>query len=238
MNKFKLNQKQLKICALIFMIIDHTGAFLFPEYRILRYIGRLSFPIYCFLLTEGFHYTKNVYRYFYVMLLFAVISEIPYDMVAHGSILEFSNQNVFFTLATGIGLMYFDKKYKNTSYSVLPFVIASAIALVGGFDYSVYGIIMIYSFYTFRDNKNLMFFSVAITNIVMGIGGTGSQKYAVLAFLLIFLYSGEKGGNKKSACTAASTYKNINKIRKYSKYIFYILYPIHLIILYCLKTFL
>ena len=54
---------------------------------------------------------------------------------------------------------------------------------------------MIYSFYTFRDNKNLMFFTVAITNIVMGIGGTGSQKYAVLAFLLIFLYSGEKSAN-------------------------------------------
>ncbi|MBR1523666.1 MAG: TraX protein, partial [Lachnospiraceae bacterium] len=69
----------LKLIAVISMLIDHTGDVLFPGTMWLRYIGRLAFPIYCFLLVEGFFHTKDLRRYMFRLLLFGLISEIPFD---------------------------------------------------------------------------------------------------------------------------------------------------------------
>ena len=88
------------------MIIDHTGAVLFPGELMFRYIGRISFPIFCFLLTEGFFHTKDVRKYMLRLGIFAVVSEIPYDLAFRGTVLEFEHQNVFFTLFMGVVMMY------------------------------------------------------------------------------------------------------------------------------------
>lgn len=106
----------LKLIALLTMIIDHTGAglikfmpgiqdtesIIYAVYWLLRIIGRLAFPIFCFLIVEGISHTRNKYRYALRMFIFGVISEIPFDLALYNSRFDWKHQNVFFTLALGI----------------------------------------------------------------------------------------------------------------------------------------
>lgn len=219
--KYGISSNGLKILALTFMIIDHIGAVLLPQYRILRYIGRLSFPLYCFLITEGFFHTKNVYKYGLRLLIFAFISEIPFDLAVHKEILEFESQNVFFTLFIGLVVIYIDQRFYNTSIGFITCFLGMGAALLFKTDYSIYGVLTIYCFYIFKSKPVSMAFSIAFINIIMGIGGTGSQKYAALAMIPILLYSGKKRYGSKE-----------KKERMLIKYLFYIIYPLHLLILY------
>ena len=100
-----LTSYQLKWIAVITMVIDHIGAVLFPGELILRIIGRLSFPIFCFLLTEGFCHTHNRRAYMQRLGVFALVSEVPYDLTFHGKLLDLERQNIFFTLLLGVILL-------------------------------------------------------------------------------------------------------------------------------------
>ena len=81
-----LSQEWLKIIACVIMLIDHIGAVLLPQYIWLRYIGRIAFPIYCFLLAEGVHYTKNPQKYGLRLAAGALLSEIPFDLALFGGV--------------------------------------------------------------------------------------------------------------------------------------------------------
>lgn len=237
-HRYGLSGNTLKLLALIIMIVDHVGAVLLPQYRILRYIGRLAFPIYCFLITEGVIHTKNIYRYGARLLAFAFISELPFDLAIHGKLLEFTDQNVYFTLFIGMVTVYITRVMDETK-GLMAFMLGMGIALLMKVDYSAYGIIMIYCFYKFRENPVWMLITIGITNYIMGIGGTGSQKYAVFAMIPIFLYSGKKSYREKELLTdntnnSAGSVKSVGEILL--QYGFYAAYPIHLIILYLIKN--
>lgn len=238
--RYGLSGNTLKLLAMIIMIIDHVGAVLLPQYRILRYIGRLSFPIYCFLITEGVVHTHNIYRYGVRLLAFAFISEIPFDLAIHGQLLEFSDQNVFFTLFIGMAVVQLTR-ILDTSKGLAALMLGMGLALLLKTDYSAYGIIMIYCFYVFREKPFWMLISAGITNYIMGIGGTGSQKYAVLAMLPIFLYSGRKTYRDKeteedsNGCISENMKKTAGQIML--QYGFYAVYPIHLLILFFIKKY-
>ena len=95
----------LKLIALVTMIIDHVGAIFFPQFIWLRYIGRLSMPIYAFLLVQGYMHTRNFNRYALRMGIFALLSEVPYDLLFQGTWLEFQRQNILFTFLTALFVM-------------------------------------------------------------------------------------------------------------------------------------
>ncbi len=78
--KYGISANTLKIIAVLSMITDHVGFVFFPHELMFRYVGRIAFPIYCFLLTEGFFHTRNIYRYLARMGIFAVLSEIPFNL--------------------------------------------------------------------------------------------------------------------------------------------------------------
>lgn len=111
-----INGFVLKLIAVITMVIDHVGSTLpilvssgirqssswYYVYIVFRYIGRFSFPLFAFLLVEGVLHTHNKRNYALRMFLFAIISEVPYDLLFHHTFIEFTNQNIMFTLCLGI----------------------------------------------------------------------------------------------------------------------------------------
>lgn len=228
----------LKIVAIITMLIDHIGAVVLEPlisgfnpvdlvldpkssydtlYVLSRSIGRIAFPLFCFLLVEGFVHTSNVKKYALRLGIFALISEIPFDLAfRNGNLVDFSYQNVFFTLLIGLGALYLIEKYKNNNkiLTLVSFIGACALAELLRTDYGMMGIIPIVVFYVTRGFKKRQV-----------IGGFLSFLFEAPLFLLVYVslpliyfYNGKRGLSLK--------------------YIFYAFYPCHLLILYMIKIYL
>ncbi len=214
----------LKWIAMITMFIDHVGAvvleyipqFELPSvnaaYYVMRYIGRLAFPIYCFLLVEGYHHTSNRMRYLRDLLIFGLISEIPFEICFMS---EPGNgfHNIFWTLSLGFAVMlaldYAKTKFVNATWVNLLIMLAGAyIAETIGCDYGAIGVLLIFILFQTRDDraKQSIFGGIAMLYEVTG----------PIAFVLTFFYNGKR------------------KIKKY-KYAFYAFYPIHLLLLYLIR---
>lgn len=210
----------LKITALLTMIIDHYGAIFQPNIAIYRIIGRLAFPVYCFLLVEGYTHTSNVRKYAARLLVFALISEIPFDLAFFGEI-GFVHQNIFFTLFIGLAAIYFidnkDGKYKFDKTLVI--VAATVLATVLKTDYQFIGIVYILSFYfTKNQPKTKRLTIIAVIMILTNLSAGWMQQFSVLALIAIYFYNNEQG------------VKN-----KFLQMGFYIAYPLHLLIFYLIN---
>ena len=144
--KIKINAFQLKCIAIVTMFIDHVGAILFPGELIFRYIGRISFPIFCFLLIEGFSHTRDIRKYMILLAIFALISEIPYDLAFRHTWFDIERQNVFFTLLIGIVMMYALERCATWPEKAIVVILSMWIAVVLKTDYNFKGILLI-SFY-------------------------------------------------------------------------------------------
>lgn len=220
----------LKVIAMVSMLIDHTAAVLIapfqnltPLYIAMRVIGRLAFPIYCFLLVEGFYHTRNRKKYAGRLFLFALISEIPFDLAFNQKIWDFSYNNVFFTLLIGLLVIWGTDASKDwvteqkfgSAVTILRNVLTIVILCAGCFlaailntDYSAVGILVIFAIYTIKDNR-LMGSGVAIG--ILGILAGFIEFVALLDLIPIYFYNGTRG--------------------KQIKYFFYAFYPVHLLIL-------
>ena len=211
-----LDASALKWMAVITMLIDHFAVAIYWQldnrnyeiYELLRYIGRIAFPIYCFLLVEGFFYTKNVKKYIGRCLVFALISEIPFNMAICGSIWCIQAQNVYFTLTLGLCALYFLKKLEGYDFShilgqLAVIAIFSTIAEILEVDYHWKGILFIVMFYYCRNMERWV-------RCLAGVLAFGYEITAPLAFIPIYFYNGSRG--------------------KQFKYLFYAIYPLHLLI--------
>lgn len=146
---FGLSGSALKVIAMISMVIDHIALYLMEHgtllYETMRCIGRIAFPVFAFLIAEGFIHTRSRYRYFFTLLGLAVISEIPWCLLNGAD----GTHNVMFTLALGVATLMVLENLLQRSL-VLGFLWTlgmSGLALWLGVDYEWGGILVIVIFY-------------------------------------------------------------------------------------------
>lgn len=212
-----MNVFTLKLIALITMMIDHYGAIFQNNIEIYRIIGRIAFPIYCFLLVEGYSHTKNVKKYAGRILIFALISEVPFDLAFYG-IVSFYHQNIFFTLFIGLVTIYLlDNPDEHHLRKGFVYLFAAIVSLITGVDYNIMGLIYILIFYYTKDYiKSKRFPRVALIMILTNLLSLSkTQHFALLALPILYLYNGELGPKNKVL-----------------QFLFYAAYPLHLIIYY------
>ena len=222
----KLSGSILKMIALILMIIDHTALHILTPsckvsfsvfnvtvsmYEMMRWAGRLSFPIFAFLLTEGFIHTHDRRKYGRNLLVFALISEIPWNL-EHNGTLVYARQNVMFTLLLGYLGMFIIEEYKNDirNQTVL-LLLMLFISFILNADYGYLGFALILLLYVLRDNK--------VLQCVIGTCLLPSTWIGGLSFILINMYNGKRGFIQKPAL----------------KYAVYAIYPLHMLIIYFIK---
>jgi len=237
LKKCRLSGDTLKIIAVVSMVIDHVGFVFFPRDLIFRYVGRTAFPIYCFLLVEGFFHTCNIYRYLARMGIFAILSEIPFNLGLYHVVIYRWNVNVFFTLFLGLLVMYLSDLLYHRSGSQAPGMVFGLLGMMAaehiGSDYGAMGILVIYAFYLSYRGRNFgtagskfltTLFMVLFETILFAAEGP-VEIYAVFSLIFILLYSGEKSGPVWKKL-------HLEKFGIFIKYFFYAVYPVHLIILW------
>lgn len=204
-----LSSFQLRIIAITTMIIDHIGTVFFPGIAMYKIIGRVSFPIFAFLIVEGSIYTSNIKAYRKRLLCFALLSEIPFNLAFYGEIIYLGTSNVLFTLYAGLLTIDIIKNYHDEKISWLKlFLIALVIQLIGG-DYLIYGILTVIIFYNYRGQIGKIYMALLVLFfILMG----GLQVYGIFALGILYFYNGNEG-------------KKLGRL-------FYLLYPVHLLIIY------
>lgn len=205
------------------MLIDHIGAILFPQVFILRVIGRIAFPIFAFIIVEGFFHTRDIKKYLIRLGIFALVSEIPFDLAFHMKLFDFEYQNIFFTLFFGLLVIYLYEtfKVKNPMLGTICMIGIAVLNEVIRADYGIFGVLLIFIFYRYRGYKSIIFIWILMINVAMSLLYSYSineitplttiQIYEVLSLIFIFNYNGKKGLKLK--------------------YLFYIFYPAHLLIL-------
>ncbi|MCR5119257.1 MAG: conjugal transfer protein TraX [Lachnospiraceae bacterium] len=233
----------LKWIAIITMLTDHIGASIVRYYRglpgctqttkvvydILRDIGRIAFPIFIFLLIEGYRHTKNRRKYLFRLLLFCIISEIPFNMAFCYKVWDPTHQNVFFTLSLGfIAIWLMDELQKKSSSHISNPAAAATYSSLCNFgviltfcliaellktDYRSVGVLAICAAWVLKDKRYLQMPVCCLTLLL----SSQREWYALIACIPILFYNGTRG--------------------KQSKYFFYIFYPLHLLILGCICVF-
>jgi len=241
-NKFRfLNNNTLKILACISMLIDHIGIILFPKIKILRIIGRLAFPIFAFMISEGAKHTKNKAKYFLTILVLGCIFQFIYIFVMRTFTL-----NIFLTFAVSILLIYTLQEYKKMMFNkksttenkiqatflfIVIFLVFFILNEYFVFDYGVLGTLIpvfasVFTPHEIKksntsDNKyivifylNMLTFSIGL--LILSIYSKGIQYYSLLSIIPLLLYSGKRGKTNL-------------------KYFFYAFYPFHLVVIFLIK---
>lgn len=236
----------IKMIAIIAMFIDHTAAVILERimrqqgintmldmgpvepivivYLVMRIIGRLGFPIFIFLLIEGLEHTRNQWKYLLRLIIFALISEIPFDFafnlnreqIFSGQLLEFTYQNVFFTLAIGLAAVIGIKIIQGIEFNEMLKVFINIGITVAGMglglllrtDYGAIGVLAIIIMYLLRQRRIL---ASAMSCLVL-MFSSFLEASAFLILLPVGYYNGERGWKLK--------------------WVFYAFYPVHLLLLW------
>lgn len=212
----------LKIIACISMVLDHIKyAIPSTQNYVTIYFGRIAFPIFAFLITQGYIHTSDIKKYYKRIIIFALISQIPF-MLFRTLVGEWKMLNIMFTLLLGlIAITIYDKLSKK--YISIPICIL--IIILGKYlkvDYEWFGVALVFLFYIFRNNKILLSYSY-ISLVLVWFYFDGILKFSytmyfisyLIPLIFILLYNGKQG--------------------KKIKYFLYWFYPAHMIILYLIK---
>ncbi|MCR5383029.1 MAG: conjugal transfer protein TraX [Saccharofermentans sp.] len=216
----------LKIIAMVSMVFDHAGDMFFPDVLWPRMIGRLAMPLFAFCITEGYIHTRDKKKYLFRMGIFALVSEVPFDLAFEGKV-SLNHQNIMLTFFMSIlALMLFDlvrgKINEDTGrYSIGKTILGSlviigtaAVAILIKADYTIFAVISVFLFYLFKDTKHFIRTGVGVAFLAL----TRTMGYYCttgLSIIPLLLYNGKKG--------------------KGLKWLFYAFYPGHLMLLYLIK---
>ncbi|MBW6441641.1 conjugal transfer protein TraX [Patescibacteria group bacterium] len=217
----------IKIIAIITMVIDHTGVFLYPENMIFRIIGRLSFPLFAWLVANGAKHTKNINKYLGRLFFFGVLSQLPFMLP--NLIIEdrFFKLNIMFTLLLGLLCIKILKLNLNKNVRIIFILLILAIAMTLKVSYGAAGIVSILFFYIYFDRPK----KILVSQILI---------YSVLWFLQLSIQSGEIiyfsiQPLAISSLLIISSYNH--KPGPKVKYLFYVFYPFHYLVFYFLLLF-
>lgn len=217
MKKTFLTAAHLRILALFLMLLDHMWATVIPGNLWMTCVGRMAFPIFAFQAAEGYHHTHDFRGYCKRLALFAVISEIPFNLMISGSPFFPQHQNVMLTLLLGLLCC---RAYDSRNWlAMVLWLLAGAFTRC---DYGAAGVWTVLTFHTFRGEKLGQLLMLLLINlfcydgpeIALGPLTFPLQTFAVLAWLPIALYNGEKGRGGRAL--------------QYGSYLFY---PVHMLIL-------
>ena len=225
-----LNSALLKLIALVTMTIDHIGMILFPEQQIYRYIGRIAFPIFAYLIAEGYTYTRDKRKYFLKMVVMAIITQIPYIVVQNNWYL-----NILCTFTISIIILaLIDKISDKVSDNMLfKLAIIAMIYFIGNqieesltfkiigieIDYGTLGALLPVLAYIGRNKfEKIVLFTAGLLGVALA-GHTHVQIYALISVIFLMLYNGEKGYSSR-----------------WFKELFWFYYPVHLGLLYLIKN--
>ena len=220
--KFEITGNGLKLIAIITMLIDHvdyglyhtyglaSGNLNWDLYHFFRVVGRMAFPIYCFLLVEGFFHTRDVKKYGLRLFVLALISEIPFDWGLYGSLFYWKKTNVVFTLLIGFILIWvLEESKKDKLFGIdspvlkklvvlLVYAAGCTTAYFATVDYNMVGVATIVLMYYFHgdDLKHRMLsFGTGVAILALGCGGM--EAAAFLMLLPIAFYNGKRGSSSK-----------------------------------------
>lgn len=229
-----LSTSVIKTIALIIMFIDHFAAGVVVRmpnlhdhlavYQWMRHIGRISFPIYCFFIVEGFYKTRDRKRYARRLAACALISEVPFDLAIYGKVFYPWHQNVFVTLLVGLFAIWALESVRNIKEMSKGVKIVTSLCTGVGFallaevlftDYGSFGVLCIIMMYVVRkltEDKIKFWAPVVLTaGIVVLTILSYTEIWALLGLPLMFFYKGKKGWN--------------------AKWFFYLFYPVHLLVI-------
>lgn len=236
-SKWEMTSLNLHIAAMVFMLCDHLWATLVPGNDWLTCVGRMAYPIFAFLIVEGYFHTGNLKKYVLRLLLCAIVSEIPFNLVMGSRLFYPVHQNVLWTFLIGILLIFLNEKAKKTGkwwirvlVGIGTLLLGFILGLVTFVDYHYAGVYTILVFYFFRGRKwwhllaQLLLLAYINIEVLSGyayeiniFGNTYflvRQGFALLALVPIWLYRGRQG------C-----------YNKYIRAIYYGFYPVHLLLL-------
>ena len=232
MKRFGLNALQLKILAMVFMLLDHMWATVIHGNDWMTCVGRLAFPIFAFQIAEGYAHTHDARAYRRRLLIWALISEIPFNLMVGGGLIYPFHQNVMFTFWLALIVMdRIERAQKREGISGLLFVgvwifAGSLLGILTMVDYYHYGVFLTIMFCLFRKNKIAQLFIMFMVNVTWMKGLVypiellsrewfiPQQAFAVLALIPIWLYNGEQGPYNRTIRRAC-----------------YAFYPAHILIL-------
>ena len=221
-----LDGTMLKIIAMVSMVFDHAGDMFFPDVLWPRMIGRLAMPIFSFCIAEGYIHTRDKNKYLLRMCIFALVSEVPFDLAFERNI-NLTHQNIMLTFALAIlALRLFDlirgaRKETTGKYSIGKTVLGSlAVIAIAGIslavkaDYHIFAVLSVFLFYVLKDTKIYIRSGVGVAFLALT-RTVGYYCTTGLSFIPLLLYNGKKG--------------------KGLKWLFYAFYPGHLLLLYVLR---
>ena len=211
------------------MVLDHAGLALLPSLGVLRAIGRIAFPLYCFLLTEGFVHTKDIRAYGRRLLLLALLSEIPFDLLIFGRLVSPVEQNVLFSFLFALMALYSYESLKERPLQAL--LVLSMLALGAmslRLSYGWLSVVLCLCFYLHRENRLRMALSAGgallLYSLSLFLSGVNrpwalTSLCSLFALLPILCYSGRPGPRAP-----------------WLSFFFYASYPAHLLLLALLRA--